>query len=88
MLALTSDGHYHPHHHHHYSHRCHYHALNLRVGLELWGSRAIGEFSEAQAEGIRSKRKVGDCEDGDDHYYHWIQILSQASCLIIIFMIS
>lgn len=29
-----------------------------RVGLELWGSRAIGEFSEAQAEGIRSKRKV------------------------------
>ena len=29
-----------------------------RVGVELWGSRAIGEFSEAQAEGIRSKRKV------------------------------
>ena len=31
-----------------------------RVGVELWGSRAIGEFSEAQAEGIRSKRKVSE----------------------------
>ena len=29
-----------------------------RVGLELWGSRAIGEASEAQSESIRSKRKV------------------------------
>ena len=29
-----------------------------RVGLSLWGSRAIGEFSEAQAERIRSKKKV------------------------------
>ena len=29
-----------------------------RVGLELWGSRAIGEATEAQAESIKSKRKV------------------------------
>jgi tachykinin receptor 3 len=29
-----------------------------RIGLELWGSRAIGEASEVQAESIKSKRKV------------------------------
>ena len=29
-----------------------------RVGLELWGSRAIGETSQAQTESIKSKRKV------------------------------
>ena len=29
-----------------------------RIGLELWGSRAIGEATEVQAESIKSKRKV------------------------------
>ena len=30
-----------------------------RVGVELWGSRAIGEATLAQTENIKSKRKVG-----------------------------
>ena len=29
-----------------------------RIGLELWGSRAIGEATEVQADSIKSKRKV------------------------------
>ena len=37
----------------------------FRVGLELWGSRAIGEFSEAQAESIKSKRKVKYSKDSE-----------------------
>ena len=29
-----------------------------RIGLELWGSRAIGEATTVQADSIKSKRKV------------------------------
>ena len=29
-----------------------------RVGCELWGSRAIGEYTSRQEENVRSKRKV------------------------------
>ena len=42
-----------------------------RVGLELWGSRAIGEASEAQSESIKSKRKVS----AEEHLF--VPILSQ-----------
>ena len=31
-----------------------------RVGVELWGSKSIGEATEAQTESIKSKRKVGE----------------------------
>ena len=67
-------------HNHQYRNQRHYHlhphahhSVNSRVGVELWGSRAIGEFSEAQAEGIRSKRKVVIVDqeidfDFDDEY--------------------
>ena len=34
-------------------------SLYIRVGLELWGSKSIGEATEAQTESIKSKRKVG-----------------------------
>ena len=30
----------------------------IRVGVELWGSKTIGEYSTRQEETLRSKRKV------------------------------
>ena len=32
--------------------------MYARVGIELWGSRYIGEYNTQQAENVKSKRRV------------------------------
>ena len=32
--------------------------IYARVGIELWGSRYIGEYNTQQAENVKSKRRV------------------------------
>ena len=47
-------------HHRWSNHQLSDHSIILhRVGVELWGSKSIGEATEAQTESIKSKRKVG-----------------------------
>ena len=47
-------------HHRRSNHQLSDHSIILhRVGVELWGSKSIGEATEAQTESIKSKRKVG-----------------------------
>ena len=64
-----------------------------RIGLELWGSRAIGEATEVQAESIKSKRKVSfastffccfikniqGCENDDDGSFDLHSLLAALS---------
>lgn len=36
-----------------------------RVGIELWGSKTIGEYTPRQVENVRSKRRVSLCGEGE-----------------------
>lgn len=39
-------------------------ATYSRVGLELWGSKAIGEYTPRQVENVKSKRRVSNIVAG------------------------
>ena len=51
--------------------------MYARVGIELWGSRYIGEYNTQQAENVKSKRRVRTtlgCSKEDVGFRHLIQL--------------
>ena len=58
-----------------------------RIGLELWGSRAIGEATEVQADSIKSKRKVDKYRKGFFNDPEWNKVVKMMMMVVLIFIV-